>query len=152
VRGHSTARGTRAEAVPAGGIRRCKTSSARHLPLPLGRSSGFETFENRHLVKWVLLTPAIFPRIDSHPGGWLPSWVDATTAAVQLLDCPGKNAAKRHNRPEGKPIPATLVAALNWHGDSPGTEIRNRCSTLMGEKGFGLGVCGSWSFHNAPKP
>ncbi len=37
-----------------------------------------------------------------------------------------------------------LASALNWHGANPGTEIRNRRSTLMGEKGFGLGVCGSW--------
>lgn len=41
-----------------------------------------------------------------------------------------------------------LAAALNWHGaDTHPTTIRNRRSTLMGEKGFGLGVCGTWSFH-----
>ena len=39
----------------------------------------------------------------------------------------------------------TLAAALNWHGADPGTEIKKRRSTLMGEKGFGLGVCGTWS-------
>ena len=38
-----------------------------------------------------------------------------------------------------------LAAALNWHGgDTAGTTIRNRRSTLLGEKGFGLGVCGTW--------
>lgn len=41
---------------------------------------------------------------------------------------------------------ARLAAALNWHGaDAAGTSIRNRRSTLLGEKGFGLGVCGKWA-------
>jgi hypothetical protein len=46
-----------------------------------------------------------------------------------------------------------LAAALNWHGSdkseirNPKSEIiMNRRSTLMGEKGFGLGVCGTWDF------
>lgn len=52
---------------------------------------------------------------------------------------------------------ATLLAdALNWHGpETQPTTIRNRRSTLMGEKGFGLGVCGTWTFndvHGRPKP
>ena len=43
---------------------------------------------------------------------------------------------------------AKLANALNWHGsDSNPTTIRNRRSTLMGEKGFGLGVCGTWDFY-----
>jgi CRISPR type III-B/RAMP module-associated protein Cmr3 len=152
-------------------------------------------------VKWVLITPAIFPKIGNHPGGFLPSWVNHQTGQVELLDGPGKNAASRRGEPEGKPISARLVAALtgkpipvtgyalpfeaigsqggakpshlavpagavyyfeadsatearkladalNWHGATPGTEIRNRRSTLMGEKGFGLGVCGTWQPHS----
>jgi hypothetical protein len=40
-----------------------------------------------------------------------------------------------------------LAAALNWHGSNPNANlIQNRRSTLMGEKGFGLGVCGTWEF------
>lgn len=43
---------------------------------------------------------------------------------------------------------AKLAAALNWHGnDANPTAIKNRRSTLMGEKGFGLGVCGTWKFY-----
>jgi CRISPR-associated protein Cmr3 len=42
---------------------------------------------------------------------------------------------------------ANLAAALNWDGTTDGKEIKNRRSTLMGEKGFGLGVCGAWQFH-----
>jgi hypothetical protein len=42
---------------------------------------------------------------------------------------------------------AQLAAALNWHGsDANPTTMKNRRSTLMGEKGFGLGVCGTWKF------
>jgi len=158
-------------------------------------------------VKWVLLTPAIFPEINDHKGGWLPSWVD-NEGNVQLLDGPGKNAAKRRKVAEGKPIQATLVAAitgkpvpvtgyatpsphwnesergghksthlavpggavyyfecvtieaawalanaLNWHGnDITPTSITNRRSTIMGEKGFGLGVCGNWDLPTFSSP
>lgn len=40
-----------------------------------------------------------------------------------------------------------LAQALNWHGLSNGSEIQNRRSSLMGEKGFGLGVCSNWQPH-----
>jgi hypothetical protein len=41
-----------------------------------------------------------------------------------------------------------LAAVLNWHGcESNPTAIKNRRSTLLGEKGFGLGVCGTWQFY-----
>ena len=155
-------------------------------------------------VKWVLLTPAIFPGIGDHPGGSLPSWVNRETGAVELLDGPGKNAAARRGLPIGKPIDAKLVAALvgkpvpvtgyalpheatgseggakpthlavpagavyyfecgdeeaarklaaalNWHGAERGSAtVRNRRSTLMGEKGLGLGVCGTWTPLSSP--
>ncbi|SPE61229.1 hypothetical protein SBV1_620001 [Verrucomicrobia bacterium] len=40
-----------------------------------------------------------------------------------------------------------LAAALNWHGSEANpTTIKNRRSTLLGEKGYGLGVCGTWEF------
>ncbi|HOO93950.1 MAG TPA: hypothetical protein PKX94_10785, partial [Opitutales bacterium] len=45
-----------------------------------------------------------------------------------------------------------LAAALNWHGSDPNSNtIRNRRSTLLGEKGFGIGVCGTWDFYSGPK-
>ncbi|HLS27259.1 MAG TPA: type III-B CRISPR module-associated Cmr3 family protein [Opitutales bacterium] len=156
-------------------------------------------------VKWVLLSPAIFPhlpaensRTSSHPGGWLPSWINEETFAVEMLDGPGRRKAERLNLKPGQPIRARLVAAriahglpvtgwtlgreersagarstllgvpagsvyyfeaeneseaqkladaLNWHGplgENSGTRIVNRRSALMGEKGYGIGVCGSW--------
>ena len=40
-----------------------------------------------------------------------------------------------------------LAAALNWHGgERDATTVQNRRSTLLGEKGYGLGVCGEWTF------
>jgi CRISPR-associated protein Cmr3 len=73
-------------------------------------------------VKWVLLTPAVFPAISAdtkngkqikdQPGGWLPTWIDPQTGEVKLLTGgPGKEKAKRLNVETGKPIKAKLVAA-----------------------------------------
>jgi CRISPR-associated protein Cmr3 len=181
--------------------RLCSAEIQANLPLamPIGMSDGFAEHGGKCLVKWVLLTPAIFPKIGEHSGGWLPSWVDKQ-GEVQLLDGPGKNFAKRHGQREGmrihaklvaalvgKPIPVTgyalatkenngagpkstylavpagsvyyfectnsdeakkLATALNWQGDTQGTSIKNRRSTLMGEKGFGLGACSTWHPHS----
>jgi hypothetical protein len=44
-----------------------------------------------------------------------------------------------------------LGEALAWHGTRREniSTIKNRRSTLMGEKGFGLGVCGTWDFYRS---
>lgn len=178
--------------------------------LPMGRRDGFAKDGDKILVKWTLLSPAIFPQITkdgkTHTGGWLPNWIEHVAGEVQLLDGPGKNAIRRMNPEkrkavaEGQRINATLVAALvgkplavtgyalaheeagrshgapkptllavpagsvyyftttneesaeklanalNWHGNTSGADIKNRRSTLFGEKGFGLGVCGTWQY------
>ena len=200
-------------------------ASGGPLPLPDGRRSGFEVKAGKHLVKWVLLTPAIWPEMaagkasrretdvakNAHPGGWLPNWVDAETGGVLLrkLD-PGERRRRRTLNYGGKgyrgeenadAISARLVAALvpkplivtgwalpceeeggakptllavpagavyyfeadsaveaeklasvlNWNGDGDGSTIRNRRSTIFGEKGFGIGVCGTWqTFEDVP--
>lgn len=201
---------------------RAAASNGR-LPLPAGLNTGFAEHNGKFLVKWILLTPAIFPaikpgktkadgEIDPPPGGWLPNWIAATdqvfegervqAGSVLLLDGPGKEKAKRKKLHAGTRIQATLVAAivgkplpvtgwalpngtdreqggaksthlavpagavyyfecdnseaaeklagaLNWHGSEithPQSKIANRRSTLLGEKGFGLGVCGAWRF------
>lgn len=156
-------------------------------------------------VKWVLLSPAYFPAIKDHPGGWLPTWVDAETGQVLLkkgeterrsgegrgtwrkrvetmdpFDC--RLVAARIPKPvalsgwteklhlakdgmteDGKrdhgatptillvpagavyyfegPDAPQLAAALNWHGREG--KITRR--SMLGEKGFGIGVCGGWS-------
>lgn len=196
-------------------------------PLPLGKTHGFSAQANLHRVKWVLLSPAIWPEITAdpekgilhHPGGWLPNWVCADSGRVLLRHRAGevrrvwseaKRRTVRRAESEGeiaawlvgacvpKPVPVTgwterlhllheeaiwtadgaerphgprgthlavpagavyyfetqgheaaieLAAALNWHGAgvATGIRIRNRRSTLLGEKGFGLGICGTWT-------
>jgi len=195
------------------------------LPLPLGLSQGFAEHDGKFLVKWILLSPAIWPEIPAgtskrgterhhHPGGWLPNWIcpesgdvlleavtDAERKRRRQMNAAGKGYESKPSRTSRlvaalvpKPIPVTgwalpngldrpeggaksthlavpagavyyfeassendaqnLAAALNWHGRDK-SEIRNqkseitlnRRSTLMGEKGFGLGVCGTWRFH-----
>lgn len=178
-------------------------------------------------IKWVLLTPAIFPRIPArdgvpaHDGGWLPNWIDQATGQVRLRlrtgvvrrqwDAKKMRTVRKAEKEVDidawlvaaripKPIPivgwterlhlfadenehwvrtaddgahgprathlavpagavyyfeakstgdaANLAAALNWHGKEPeSTTIQNRRSTLLGEKGYGLGVCGTWAFY-----
>lgn len=179
------------------------------IPLPLGKRDNFAESEGNFLLKWVLLTPAIWPaievtrdRINWHPGGFLPNWVNAENGGVELVDGPGMSKARRLRREPGKRIEARLVAAvvpkpltvtgwalglsdendqggaksvhlavpagavyyfetesaeqaskladaLNWHGKSAGEQLVNRRSALCGEKGFGLGVCGTWRYHPA---
>jgi len=201
--------GSKTPVIVGGQQRLCSVErhTAEKLPLPIGPViSGTR-------VKWVLLSPAIFPEIGEHTGGWLPSWVDHISGQVMLK----QGNTGRHDREgretwrkrvaefptipaklvaalTGKPIPVTgyalpntadpdrtaggaksthlavpagsvyyfeadtpeaaqaLAAALNWHGAGDATTIRNRRSTLMGEKGFGLGVCGTWEFHDGKRP
>jgi hypothetical protein len=190
------------------------------LPLPCGRFNGFNQHHSKHLVKWVLLSPAVWPEIQAdttrnirpHSGGWLPNWISAENGEVLLRTAEesrrkGESREDWRRRVRGTPsIQATLVAALvpkpaavtgwslpdeafgekggaqsthlavpagavyyfetpspeaasqlaaalNWHGaDSSPTTIRNRRSALLGEKGFGLGVCGTWNFYGEGSP
>ncbi len=200
-----------------------RRSSVGSIPLPTGRIDRFNCVSRdgkpRHLVKWILLSPAVFPEVNvregrsgqPQPGGWLPNWVCSNSGAVllkngdterdpmeprvewrsrvQSLPRIGANlvaavvpkplvvtgwalANPDAGRQEGaKPahlaVPAgavyyfeadtpkdavALAAALNWHGSDPNCNtIRNRRSTLLGEKGFGIGVCGTWEFYSGPK-
>lgn len=208
--------GTETHILAGGQQRSCtvRRESAAELPLPRGPEI------HGTLVKWVLLTPAIFPELKEseknptpHPGGWLPSWIHPQTFEIQLKDpeLSGRGsegrAAWRKRVASLPPIQASLIAALvprsipvtgwalhstdestgsfgqpggarathlavaagavyyfraasveearklaaalNWHGTTAGTEIQNRRSTLMGEKGFGLGVCSNFTCHPA---
>jgi hypothetical protein len=75
------------------------------------------------------------------PGGAKPTHLAVPAGAVYYFEADSEDAAQK------------LAAALNWHGsDSNPTTIKNRRSTLMGEKGFGLGVCGTWNFHSNHQP
>lgn len=185
-------------------------------PLPRGMIKGFESRGGKFLVKWVLLSPAVWPaiqaennseiQINAHPGGWLPNWIGPQNGEVLLKSGntdrePGegrdswRQRVRRQNPIAAKLVAAIipkplvvsgwalpdeaggepggaqsahaavaagavyyfaadtaaeadkLAAALNWHGGdlNPAT-IKNRRSALLGEKGFGLGVCGTWQF------
>jgi CRISPR type III-B/RAMP module-associated protein Cmr3 len=54
-------------------------------------------------LRWTLLSPALFPRLEvnpekntpGHPGGWLPSWIDPQTGNVMLP----KPTEDSHRRP-----------------------------------------------------
>jgi hypothetical protein len=191
-------------------------AAGRSLPLPRGQREGFTTREGRKLVKWVLLSPAVWPAIKedsasgitAHSGGWLPNWIEPATGSVLLKagattrqpDEPRQQWRERVRRLDAidarlvaavvpKPLVVTgwslgdarrgddgragaksthlavpagavyyfeagsdeaataLADALNWQGRTQATEIENHRSTLMGEKGFGLGVCGTWNFY-----
>jgi len=219
--------------IIAGGQRKvCSVTPVGHSPaLPHGCSDGWETAEidghEHYLVKWVLLSPAIFPRIEKdasrgikpHSGGWMPSWIDPSDGSVLLKDrseLPRENgesrpAYRKRLREEGpgvgaklvaaltgKPVPITgwslqgqvedilennrdragsrslhlavpagsvyyfaaasaseaarLASLLNWHGQKDRSSAGFRRSTLAGEKGFGLGVCGTWQrVENQPR-
>ncbi len=210
-----------------GGQQRLCTAELHHgsmIPLPGGRQSGFVQHDGKWLVKWILLSPAIWPEIPGaasdgrpmtpHPGGWLPNWVRQADGQVMLRagERQPRSYSGKHTRGFAKdsteiaarlvaavvpkPIPVTgwalanevdraeggaksthlavpagavyyfeagsaeaaahLASALNWHADAKsgtrnqGSETRmNRRSTLMGEKGFGLGVCGTWRFYGS---
>ncbi len=212
--------------IIVGGQQRVSTvqrDNPETLPLPQGKVGGFVEKNELHLVKWVLLTPAVFPAVEAgmskrgrprkaHPGAWLPTWICPETGDVLLqtvspeerqlrrkLNANGKGyesqpdiSAKLVAAIVDKPVHVTgyalphveaerkggpkptflavpagsvyyftctsaeaaqkLAAALNWHGDTRGTAIKSRRSTLFGEKGFGLGVCGTWDFHSGRIP
>jgi len=77
-------------------------------------------------------------RQDGGPHGPRQSHLAVPAGAVYYFEADSETDARN------------LAAALNWHGGveseirSPNSEITNRRSTLLGEKGFGLGVCGAW--------
>jgi hypothetical protein len=94
--------------------------------------------------KPVVVTGWALPNATDRPdGGVKPTHLAVPSGAVYYFEADPDAAGGPGNA-------LALANALNWHGATPGTEIRNRRSTLMGEKGFGLGVCGTWTFH-APR-
>lgn len=86
-----------------------------------------------------------------------PLVITGWTERLHLRDEPDELRKEKSARPTLLAVPAgavyyfegpdapLLAYALSWHGNGQGTEIQNRRSTLMGEKGFGLGVCGPWT-------
>ncbi len=106
-----------------------KVCFARRLPQKEGQ--GLEVYLplsapiKDHRVKWVLLSPAVFPKnaptkkhpdLTPHPGGWLPSWVDPQDGKVLLRPrlprgSEEDRAAYRERIRKTQPVQARLVAA-----------------------------------------
>jgi hypothetical protein len=91
-----------------------------------------------------------------------PTVVTGWTERLHLKDDPHESDPARRAkgaRPTLLAVPAgaayyfqgpdapLLADALAWHGaqPEPARQLLNRRSTLLGEKGFGLGVCGLWN-------
>jgi CRISPR-associated protein Cmr3 len=136
-----------------------------------------------NLVKWILLTPAIFVH------GWRPGWVDESGHVLLRVVDRARRAERRRPRRESgwqydpaadkaETISASLVAAVvgkpqvvgGWDTQAKPTQLavpsgsvfyfeakneseakklagilQGRCrSDFFGEKGLGLGVCGTW--------
>jgi hypothetical protein len=114
-----------------GGQQRICTATRKNpvntLPLPRGLTHGFSGSGNQWRVKWVLLSPAIFPEIipgkdrqgSPQPGGWLPNWICSQSGKVLLKNInaerdPGKESREqwRQRVQNMPPIQAKLVAAI----------------------------------------
>jgi CRISPR type III-B/RAMP module-associated protein Cmr3 len=75
-----------------GGQQGVATAGVSNSPLKIPKASLKISEEGKILVKWTLLSPAVFPAIPAdsekgvseHSGGWLPTWVDAATGNVML--------------------------------------------------------------------
>lgn len=87
---------------------------------------------------WALPNPAADR---AHDGGAKSTHLAVPAGAVYYFEADSPEAA------------LALANALNWHSAakgqtpaaaSPTLQIKNRRSTLLGEKGYGLGVCGTW--------
>ncbi len=85
--------------------------------------------------------------------GWaLPNDTDRSQGGAKSTHLAVPAGAVYYFEAESEASADALANALNWHGEGEGSEIKNRRSTLMGEKGFGLGVCGTWEFCRQSEP
>lgn len=97
------------------------------------------------------LVAALVPKAQVVTGWALPNDRDRAVGGAKrtLLAAPAGSVF--YFAAESREDAEALAAVLNWHGNDPEPRtIRNRRSTLYGEKGFGLGVCASWKFHKNP--
>jgi len=103
------------------------------------------------------LVAAIVPKPIVVTGWALPNDADRPEGGAKSTHLAVPAGAVYYFEADSAEAAAHLAAALNWHGplvnpSDPAdpanfTTIRNRRSTLLGEKGFGLGVCGTWQFY-----
>jgi len=98
------------------------------------------------------LVAAIVPKPIIVTGWALPNENDRTTGGAKSTHMAVPAGAVYYFEADSSQAAEALAAALNWHGNGPGDKIKNRRSTLLGEKGYGLGVCGTWNFHEHGRP
>lgn len=93
------------------------------------------------------LVAALVPKPVPVTGWALANGTDRTEGGAKSTHLAVPAGAVYYFEAESDEAAQNLAAALNWQGDAPDAmNIKNRRSTLMGEKGFGLGVCGTWKF------
>jgi len=93
------------------------------------------------------LVAAIIPRAIPVVGWALPNDTDRPEGGAKSTHLAVPAGAVYYFEADTEEAAVQLADNLNWHGATSGTVIKNRRSTLMGEKGFGLGVCGTWEFY-----
>jgi CRISPR-associated protein Cmr3 len=93
------------------------------------------------------LVAALVPKPIPVTGWALPNDSDRPEGGAKSTHLGTPAGAVYYFEADSQEQATALANALNWHGATAGTEIKNRRSTLMGEKGFGLGVCGTWDFY-----
>jgi hypothetical protein len=93
------------------------------------------------------LVAAIVPKPIPVTGWALANGIDRKEAGAKSIHLAVPAGAVYYFEAHSEQDACNLAAVLNWHGhEADPKTIRNRRSTLMGEKGFGLGVCGTWQF------
>jgi len=92
------------------------------------------------------LVAALVPKPIPVTGWALPNDTDRTEGGAKSTHLAVPAGAVYYFEADSEADAVALANAINWHGPTNGTEIQNRRSTLLGEKGYGLGVCGTWEF------
>ena len=102
---------------------------------PMLISDGEETI-NARLVSAAVSKPIVVTgwagAVNDEPAGASTTHLAVPAGAVYYFEADSPEDA------------ANLASALSWHAGEDFTTIHNRRSTLLGEKGFGIGVCGTW--------
>jgi len=107
---------------------------------------GYATDENAEAIP-ARLVAAIVPKPLVVTGWALPNAADpdrANDGGAKSTHLAVPAGAVYYFEADSRDAAVALANALNWQGSTNGTEIKNRRSTLLGEKGYGLGVCGTW--------
>jgi len=93
------------------------------------------------------LVAAIVPKPIVVTGWALPNEADPEKGGAKSTHLAVPAGAVYYFEADSEENAKNLATALNWHGDTGGAMVKNRRSTLLGEKGYGLGIVGTWDFY-----